>query len=83
MITQQNNEPRRTNAPGEPSQSQSKGINWRKNVLTVLGIAYAALLLIFVVMVLWGVEPKMAYDSVDTPFVALIGGTLAIAKDLL
>lgn len=58
-------------------------ILWRKNVLTLMLVAYLSIFLIFVVMVLCGVDAKDAYDKISVPFVALIGGTLAITKDLL
>ena len=59
------------------------GVQWRKNVLMLLGMAYGSLMLIFIVMICWGTTPKEAYDLLGVPFVALIGGTLTIAKDLI
>ena len=59
------------------------GVKWRKNVLTLLGVAYVSLLVIFGVMVFSGIEPDAAYQLGGVPFVALVGGTLTIAKDLL
>ena len=59
------------------------GIQWRKNVLLLLGMAYGSLLLIFSVMVASGITAKEAYEMLGVPFVALVGGTLTIAKDLI
>ena len=67
---------------GKENQSKNS-IPWRKNVLTLLGIAYLSLFGLFLVMVYSEVDPKEAYNLVGVPFVALIGGTLAVAKDLI
>ena len=56
---------------------------WRKNVLFVLAMAYVALGVIFATMLGFGAPPETAYELVGVPFMALVGGTLAIAKDLL
>ena len=56
---------------------------WRKNVLTLLLIAYSSIILIFIVLVFSGMEPPDAYDKINVPFMALVGGTLTITKDLL
>lgn len=58
------------------------GIPLRKNVLVLMGIAYCILFLIFAVVAIFE-TPSSAYGIVGGPFVALIGGTLAIAKDLV
>jgi hypothetical protein len=67
----------------EDTTIEKKGIPFRKNVLAVLTLAYSSLLILFGVMVLFGVDPEKAYDLISVPFVALIGGTLAVAKDLI
>ena len=36
---------------------------WRKNVLTLLLIAYSSIILIFIVLVFSGMEPPDAYDK--------------------
>ena len=59
------------------------GIQWRKNVLTLLGLAYGSLLTIFIIMIINGITAKEAYEMLGVPFVALVGGTLTIAKDLI
>ena len=58
------------------------GIPLRKNVLALMGIAYSILFLIFAVVAIFD-TPSSAYGIIGGPFVALIGGTLAIAKDLV
>ena len=65
-------------------------IPWRKNVLWLMILAYAAVLLIFGGLV-WkggttpaeGMDAADAYDVIKEPLMALIGGTLALAKDLV
>lgn len=66
-----------------PSEAGSRSIPVRKNVLILMFFAYGALLGVFGIMVAVGVDAKDAYDLVGVPFVALIGGTLAVAKDLI
>ena len=58
------------------------GIPFRKNVLALMGIAYGVLFLVFAVLAIFD-TPASAYGIIGGPFVALIGGTLAIAKDLV
>lgn len=56
----------------------------RKNVLILVCSGYFTLLVIFFMMVLMGdIEPGQAYDVVKSPLMALIGGSLAISKDLI
>ena len=64
-------------------EGDGKSLPWRKNVLAALLLAYASLLVVFVVMLWAGAEPKDAFDAINVPFVALVGGTLAIVKDLV
>ena len=71
---------------GDEQQRNAKGptkLPWRKNVLAVLLLAYTAIMVLFFGMILGGVDAKMSFDLISVPFVALIGGTLAVAKDLL
>ena len=57
---------------------------WRKNVLAILAIAYAVTAGIFVVLVFkMKMSAETAYDIIQAPFMTLIGGSLAIAKDLV
>ena len=59
-------------------------VKWRKNVLFLLGLAYGSLLLLFGIMTNSdNTTAKEAYELLGVPFVALVGGTLTIAKDLI
>ena len=51
---------------------------WRRNVLLLLFIAYASLVGMFFAQVEYGMSAQDAYDNISVPFVALIGGTLAV-----
>lgn len=57
-------------------------IRW--NVLILVGSGYVTLLVFFLLMV-WrgGMTPESAYEVVKGPLMALIGGSLAISKDLI
>ena len=59
-------------------------IPWRKNVLVLVIAGYGTLLIIFVAM-MWpgGADANVAYEVVKGPLMALIGGSLAISKDLI
>lgn len=59
-------------------------IPWRKNVLCLVISGYVTLLLIFGAMA-WkgGMTAEHAYEVVKGPLMALIGGSLAISKDLI
>ena len=58
-------------------------IPWRKNVLWLMVLAYAAVLAIFVGLIWQGATSSDTYDVIKEPLMALIGGTLALAKDLV
>ena len=58
-------------------------IPWRKNVLWLMILAYAAVLIIFGGLIWKGATSSDAYDVIKEPLMALIGGTLALAKDLV
>ena len=59
-------------------------IQWRKNVLTLLIVAYATVVAIFAAMVWLGSQsPEAAYEVIRGPLTTLIGGSLAISKDLV
>lgn len=53
----------------------------RINVLTLLLATYGAIVGLFMAMIVNGAEPKETRDMVSVPYVALVGGTLAVAKD--
>ena len=67
----------------EPTKETGRVTPFRINVLVLLALAYGSLIALFVIMVSKGTTPKEAYDMIGVPFVALIGGTLAVAKDLI
>ena len=56
----------------------------RTNVLILMGVAYFAVLLVFLSL---ACSDKLtaadAYDVMESPLMALLGGTLAISKDLI
>ena len=59
-------------------------IPWRKNVLTLVISGYLVVLVMFLLMVLKGdMNPTDAYDLLQGALMALIGGSLAISKDLI
>ena len=60
------------------------GSRWRPSLLALVLISYGVLIVLFLVMVCkGGVEATEAYELLSVPFMALIGGTIAIAKDLV
>lgn len=57
---------------------------WRKNVLWLVSFGYVATVGIFCVLVFVSkMDADAAFNIIQGPLMALIGGTLAIAKDLL
>ena len=59
-------------------------IPWRKNVLTLVISGYIVVMVMFLFMVLKGdMKPTGAYDLIQGALMALIGGSLAISKDLI
>ena len=64
-------------------EPESKGVTIRTNVLLLLGIAYGSIIAIFGLMIWQDVEASTAYEAISVPFVALIGGTLTVVKDLI
>ena len=58
---------------------------FRTNVVVLVGAGYVSLLFMFIGMVWWpgGMSAEAAYDVVQGPLMALIGGSLAISKDLI
>lgn len=55
----------------------------RLNVLILMGGGYLTLIIIFIAMAWNGTTVDDAYDVVKGPLMALIGGSLAISKDLI
>ena len=59
-------------------------IPFRKNVLVLVGTGYVTLLLVFLFLMWPGkATAEIAYEVVKGPLMALIGGSLAISKDLI
>ena len=56
---------------------------WRKNVLLLVISGYATVLVIFLLLAFSTLTAAEAYDAVQGPLMALVGGSLAIAKDLI
>ena len=72
-----------TDQPGR-ARCRRNTIQWRRNVLALVGMGYALTLVIFVMLVLEGnMEVAGAFEVVTGPLMALVGGSLAIAKDLI
>ena len=56
----------------------------RFNVLYLMTAAYGSLLILFTVLALSkGISSAEAWNMLEAPLMALIGGTLAISKDLI
>lgn len=62
-------------------QSTLKKLPFRKNILLVISLGYAAVLIVF--GVLSCIDPENAFSAIEGPLMALIGGSLAVAKDLV
>ena len=61
-----------------------KKIRWRKNVLTLVAAGYITIIIFFVAMAATeALTTRNAYEVVEAPLMALIGGSLALSKDLL
>ena len=56
----------------------------RFNVLLLVGVGYGVVMVMFIAMC-WkgGMNADKAYNVLEGPLMALIGGSLAIAKDLI
>lgn len=59
-------------------------IPWRKNVLVLVGAGYFVVLFVFgSLLYKGGMTVAEAYNVVEGPLMALIGGSLALSKDLV
>ena len=67
----------------KPKKRIRRGIPFRKNVLILVGIGYLAVLIIFCSMAIGDMTAETAYEVVKGPLMALIGGSLALSKDLV
>ena len=60
---------------------------WRRlrvNILLLVGMGYAVVVVVFVVLAFEkGTTAQQAFESVQSALMALVGGSLALAKDLL
>lgn len=57
---------------------------WRKNVLTLVSIAYAVVLLMFLgTVVSSNISAPEAWDMLEAPLMALIGGSLTLSFKLI
>jgi len=67
------------------SDSSRKKVVIKTNVLILMGAAYLAVVFMFLVMVLGteNITATEAWDILEAPLMALIGGTLALSKDLI
>ena len=55
----------------------------RINVLALVGLGYLTVSGVFAALAFGELTAAQAYDAVQGPLMALIGGSLAIAKDLV
>ncbi len=56
----------------------------RSNVLLLVGLGYVSVLAVFFLLISsGGLTAGQAYDAVNGPLMALVGGSIALAKDLL
>ena len=59
-------------------------VTWRKNVLVLVGMGYGLMVLVFLsLLAVDDMTVSDSYSIIDGPIMALIGGSLAIAKDLI
>ncbi len=58
-------------------------IHWRKNALALIGMAYLALVVIALGLVAADETLDRVYDAIDEPLMVLIGGSIALAKDIV
>ena len=69
----------------EYKNPRKKRVVIRFNVLTLMSIAYGIVLTIFIFLVSKdnNIDATKAWNILEAPLMALIGGTLAISKDLI
>ena len=66
-----------------PENGKKQPFVWRGNVLILVGIGYLTVFFIFVGMIWKGCAAADSYDTISAALMALIGGSLALAKDLV
>ena len=63
---------------------KEKAVPWRKNVLALMLAGYGIIFFMFFGMVLTKVaNAEGAYDFIQNALMALIGGSIAISKDII
>ena len=71
-----------TNSDSTPPKAPW-GPKIRVNVLALMLFGYGLVGVMFVYMVQGGSDPATAFESVEAPLMALVGGSLTISKDLI
>ena len=57
---------------------------FRTNIIALVGLGYGSVMVGFLSLWLGAGQPSVdAYDAIKEPLMALIGGSLALAKDVL
>lgn len=70
--------------PNKQAGQKKSKFQFRPNVLILMLAAYGTLLLMFGILVFKAnIPPDTAWDILKAPLMALIGGSIAIAKDLI
>ena len=72
----------RERKPSLAGQSLERKMRIRWNVIYLISLGYGAVGVVFAVLTARDMPPADAYDIVQGPLMALIGGTVALAKDL-
>ena len=70
-------------APAPTAPAEEAPFRWRWNVLVLVALGYGTICGIFAVLACGSLTAQEAYEVVQAPLMALIGGSLAIAKDLV
>ena len=72
----------RERKPSQQANHQKRRMRIRWNVIYLISLGYGAVGVVFAVLMARDMPPADAYDIVQGPLMALIGGTVALAKDL-
>jgi hypothetical protein len=67
--------------PSPAAAPKPRKVRW--NILILMGFGYLAVLTYLVVLILSGIDATAAFDTVKELLIALVSGTIAIAKDVL
>ena len=83
MTTEDQQQAQAPSAPDSQAQKDDKR-GWRPNLITLLLAAYSTLIIVYALLILAdGMAPQDALELLNNPLIALIGGTVAISKDLI